>query len=315
MDIRDMISHKRTKNLPTISLRGYDRKTWAPPELSHIRLPVNLLAYNRCPTHRDVYLKKIENKTLKETWSSYQGRVIDHLLKSIHKKISEYVSNTSLSELLLFEHILSNQNLLIEEAKEKYMPIYRQIQPLTNHQQKIDEFDSGLCKIVRMEAEISGALIDYRISKKFDVRKDAEAEQLFPFLVDITLTARKLGFSDPVTPDFIYRGESLAAGDIKTGPWEEFYSYTFTAYALAYEYEHRQDINFGIILHTDIPPNRQVPIYKQTDINIISDSFRKKFIAVRNHKLEIVDKAEDPGKPSQDRCDPNLCGYYQECWG
>ncbi|MFX0135554.1 MAG: CRISPR-associated protein Cas4 [Candidatus Hodarchaeota archaeon] len=294
-----------------ILLRGYNPDTWIPPEFSDITLPVNLLAYNQCPIHRDVYLNRIEKIPLPESWNRYQGLVIVELYKKLHILTMDSVSKMKVKNFQLYEYLIGKQDEIIDEVKKKFHNYLRNLNPLLAEKQP-EEFDKQLRKIIRFEAELSSALIDFQISKQMNIRLRSTIEDLFPFNLDLTLSAPRQGFSGPAAPDFIYRHQVV--GDIKSGKWKEFFHYTYTAYALAYECDRNSDINYGAILSVEVSLNRPVPLYQQSTIELISDEIRKRFLVIRNRKLEIVYKGEDPGHPDKALCDPKECGYYFYCW-
>ena len=259
-----------------------------------------------------MYLNKVENIPLPESWNRYQGLIIDELYKKMHGLILDSAKEMKIKNFKLYEYLINKQDEIIDEVKKKFQKKLRPIYPSPNDRQ-LAEFDKQLKKIIRFEAELSSALVDFKISKQMNIRLSSTIEDLFPFTLDLTLSANHQGFSEPATPDFIYKHQVI--GDIKTGSWKEYFHYTYTAYALAYECDKHNDIDYGTILNVELTASRAVPLLRQTTLEIISDEIRKRFLIIRNKKLEIVYKGEDPGHPAKALCDPKGCGYYFHCWG
>lgn len=302
-------THQSRSTAPAdITLRGYTLPTWADPEWS--RLPVYALAYAFCPTSRDIYLEWVENKERPPTWERYQGRVIDELYKLIHLKCQEYASHTPPRSFDLYAHLTSIQDQILDEAKSCHRDaLERVITPLSRRQ--IEAFDQGLKKIVRFEAEITSAFMDFEIAKLQSATPNSIFSEYFDFNTNFHLRAKNQGFTLPATPDFVFRHEVV--GDIKSNHWQTFFEYTVVAYALAYEEHTHKDMNYGAILHVQLLRSRGVPAHYEADIIYLDDSKRNRFLAIRNRKLQIVADRIDPGKPDNDSGCAG-CSFYSECW-
>lgn len=291
-----------------IRLRGYTQPTWVDSEWP--RLPVYALAYVFCPTSRDVYLEWVEKKVRPFTWERYQGRVIDELYKLIHLNCQEYALHTPTSRFDLYTHLVSIQGQLVSDAKDRHQNAFEQISPRPN-QRQIQAFDDGLQKIVRFEGEITSAFMDFEIARLQSASPNRIFREYFDFNTDFALRAKNQGFATPATPDFVFR--HAVVGDIKSGHWQAFFEYTVVAYALAYEEHTHRDMNYGAILHVELPRRRQVPAHYEGDVIYLDDAKRRRFLAVRNRKLQIVANAIDPGKPDSN---PGCagCSFYSDCW-
>ena len=292
-----------------ITLRGYNPATWVNSEW--LRLPVYALAYGVCPTFRDIYLERVDGKSRQSTWERYQGRIIDELYKLIHSRCQEYASHTSTGSFELYDYLVSIQDQMVSEAKNPHRAALEQAVPQPT-QQQIQAFDQGLKKIIRFEAEITSAFIDFEIARIQSANPNRIFSEYFDFNTDLALRAKNQGFITPATPDFVFRHRVV--GDIKSGHWQTFFEYTVVAYALAYEEHTHSDMNYGAILHVQLPRNRQVPAHYEADIIYLDDSKRSKFLVMRNRKLEIITNRIDPGKPDNDS-DCAGCSFYSECWG
>jgi CRISPR-associated protein Csa1 len=284
-----------------------------PSELSGRLLPVNLLANKFCPTNRDIFLNVVANIPGSPTWSSYKGRVIHKLCFKLAERAKGYILRRNIIQkidILRYTRRIG-RNLIRQLTSD----MDREITRMTNRPSRTekDNFLKDLLKLVRMESEIASTFADYIIATNFDVQLSSEFNRMFSFQGEISLNATPLGFSRGARPDFVYsRGNSTIVGDIKTGDVKPFHKLVVAAYALAYEYDTGVPINFGAILNIKFSNRRNVPIYKDTEIMVISDKYRQAFLALRDEKFEIVVNGVDPGlAPDESAC--TKCPYYSYC--
>ena len=307
--------HDRTPGISSaeasITLRGNDHKTWIASELGGVQLPVNAIAYASCPTFRDVYLEAVKGKTRPPTWDRYKGRVIDEIYKNIHKTSSAYVASCPTKDCDLYSHLISKKDGLIDQAKREYQTAFDSIEPKPEGTE-VEEFDRALHKIVKFEAEITSSILDFEIAHLESANPGKVFNDFFDFNTDFALTAKHQGFTIPSTPDFIFRNTII--GDIKSGEWQDFFIYTLVAYALAYEEHTGRPMNCGVILHVELPTSRLVPAHYHTTIEQLSDYHRKRFLAIRDRKLQIIKDHIDPGI-SDDPTKCEGCSFQQTCWG
>lgn len=307
--------HDRTPDISSagasITLRGNDYKTWIASELSEIQLPVNALAYASCPTFRDIYLEVVRGETRPPTWDRYKGRVIDEIYKNIHKTSSAYMESCQTKDCDLYSHLISKQDDLINEAKSEHKSSFDSIDPKPEATE-VEEFSRALGKIVKFEAEITSAILDFEIAHLRSANPKRVFDEYFNFNTDFALTAKHQGFTSPSTPDFIFRNTII--GDIKSGEWQDSHIYTLVAYALAYEEHTGRPMNCGVILHVELPSSRLVPAHYYTSIEQLSDYHRKRFLLMRDRKLQIIKDKVDPGKPN-DPTNCRGCAFQQKCWG
>jgi len=295
----------------SITLRGNDHKTWIASELGEIQLPVNALAYASCPTFRDIYLEAVKGETRPPTWDRYKGRVIDEIYKNIHKTCEEYASSCRARNCDLYTHLISQQDGLIDQAKRKYKAAFDSTETKPEGTE-VEEFDRALHKIVKFEAEITSSILDFEIAHLESANPGKIFSDFFDFNTDFALTAKHQGFTIPSIPDFIFRNSII--GDIKSGEWHDFFIYTLVAYALAYEEHTGRPMNCGVILHVELPTSRRVPAHYHTTIEQLSDYHRKRFLTIRDRKLQIIKDGIDPGKPD-DATNCGGCAFHRTCWG
>lgn len=302
-------------NAAETTLRGFDRKSYPPPELFGVRLPVNLLVFNQCKTQRDVYLYVI-GKKMPESWERYSGRVIHTLYQEIFKKILEIVRQSSIDSLDLDRTLTNEKENIMKKAIAKHRDVLREIRVIyqsTELEALQNKLKSDIDKILSYEKALSVALIDFEISNLFNQQSgDPLLQKTLALSMGENFKAPMLGFTNPVSPDFRYKNDVV--GDIKTGLWKEYYFHTITAYALAIEAHTKSAVNCGIVLHVDIRNDRLVPIHEKASFEVIDDFKRKRFLVLRDEKLRVAREKVDPGLPSiSDDCEG--CGFRGTCWG
>ncbi len=296
----------------TIRLRGYSPQSWAPSEFQDLKLPVNAIAYAICPTSRDTYFYSVKDMEAEQTWERYTGRVIDAMYRIIHNACKDYADSNGARDFDIYSHLLEQADDLVDQALRKHQSVLRKLDPKPA-EADVTTFAQDLKKIVIFEALITAAWMNFELARQRDTNPGHIYQEYFDFNMDLGLTASHQGFKSPATPDFIYRHKVI--GDIKSGDWHQSLEYTVVAYALAYEEHTRLDMDFGVILHVELPSSRRVPGHYNTNLIYLDDDKRIRFLALRNRKLEIVASGNDPGIPAdKDECDPG-CPFLSFCWG
>lgn len=297
-----------------ITVRGYNlSRVIVPPELKRREwfLPVNLIVGEYCPTGRYLYLTKIKEEKPQLTWAMFQGREIDELYKSLFNTFHVYTTSTDPKELYIKEELEKFQDQFYGKVRkdiEGKMDSFVQVPS----PEDIQRFLENIKKLIRYETQLCSSIIDFVISMKLDINLKSEVALLFPFNFKAKINALDLGFSEGIEPDFIFAEEVM--GDIKTGEWRDFFKLTTAAYALAYENEHRRNMNLGVIVNPVFLEKRTVPVYPNSLVDIIEDSYRNAVIVLRNKKLRMIKGAKDPGLP-EDKTPCYSCGYIDRCLG
>jgi CRISPR/Cas system-associated exonuclease Cas4 (RecB family) len=313
------LANKRVK--VRAELRGY-RMQPVPPDRHPQHLPVrqslsvNDLSKTICSTHRDLYFLKIRRLRITDRpWEAEAGVVIHTLLQDIHRYAKRSLPQQGRS--------LSPENLL---RKLKAFGKRRKTELLAQYQADRrfaggiwNRLDRHITNIVFFEALLICTLLTYKASKKTVLATGAninplqEYEELFSFsAIEQSLSARSLGITDPVTPDFLFGRRVI--GDIKTGGIHlDTFETTCVAYALAYEAEFRRNIDYGIILHVGSSQQHSFPIYHGSHLFKLDDAARSRFLYLRDQKLNVLVSGVDPGRQEdQPRCRP--CPFYNQCW-
>lgn len=299
-----------------ISIRGYDiarvkinsdlkNKSWF--------LPVNEIISGYCPTDRYTYLKRfVPEAKLEPTWDSFKGRIIDDLYKDLFEAFSTYVQGTKIKEFIISEELEEFGKNKLEEIRKKIdKDKNKMITP--PEEDEITEFLKNIKNLLRLETELCGSIIDHKISIKKDINLKSEVALLFPFIFKVKIDAPDLGFAEGAEPDFIYN--HMVIGDIKTGEWQDFFYLTFAAYALAYEFEHKKDIDLGVILNPIFHKQRTVPLYYNSQMLVIKDKYRKDVLLLRDKKIKLIKDQIDPKTPKNKSDCSKGCGYLNYCWG
>jgi CRISPR-associated protein Cas4/Csa1 subtype I-A len=306
---------RRNKEIPPVDLRGYKTSTWAPPDYQSrgIALPVNRIAYSLCPTFRDLYFEHVKRIPRPLTWSRVAGKAVHTLYKELHKAARDYCHATSAAAFDLIDHLGREEPALVDRVLLNELREIDQVEPRPPTERDKERLRIDLHKIVRFEARLIGSTIEREISRLPDRRPGQLFDYYFDFNVEFSVDSRRHGFTSPATPDFFYHQAVL--GDIKVGQWQTYYDYTMVAYALAYEEEHETDIDLGAILLVECLRSRPVPSHKGSHIEILDDHRRRRFLVVRDRKLEIIAEQMDPGPAEhQEDCDRH-CPYWDHCWG
>ena len=298
-------------------LRGYN--VMLPPDLRAQPISVNLLATSFCPTDRNVYVERVLRAGHQgtEEWPRVAGREIHKLLQQLHAYSQQYVRDfaTQQSSLRNFDvcgAMMTFSNQYIAQVREELSVNAnyprRQVNRLILHLQQIASF----------EAIAAAALLNYRIART-EMGAGAlpqEMDALFDFrAIEQELYARWLGLTEPVTPDFLYRRRII--GDIKTGEVDAgpggVFELTCTAYAMAWEREYREPIDWGVILHISHNRRRNVPIYKGSQIYRLDTTARIRLLNKLAQKLSLIRDGQDPGYPA-DREVCQGCVYEKVCY-
>ncbi len=309
------ILEKLNSEKTEIKLRGWDvknREVVVPSELSSKSISVGDLTAGYCPTYRDFYLSKVKKMRLPETWDRYAGKAIHKLYKEIGAETQTYLlkNRKELAKIDLLRYLRKSKSRIVNNLTEDMSSTIEKLIDKPNDQE-VKKFVGTLERIIEFEGEMASAFCDYIISSKIDVEIASEFSSLAPVHIqELSLNAPPLGLSKGVKPDFLI-GENFI-GDIKTGPPFEFHRLTVAAYALAYEYETKTPVDYGVVFHLQISVSKRVPLYSDTEFFVISDMYRRAVLDLRNKKLDILVNRRDPGDSKNvEEC--NNCPFHPSC--
>jgi len=223
--------------------------------------------------------------------------------------VEEYATSTRLRNIELPHGIKGKLDEIISEKKENFNP-----DPLIDPPTEVesDAFFDSLLNLTNYEATLVSAFLSYRISNIYGLNVATEFNILFPFSFKLRMTAPELGISGEAEIDFVIAQTIL--GEIKSEEWFNFYNIGLAAYALVYEFDRKRNVNLGVVVCPTFKRNRGLPMYNNTtNIKIISEVWRRAFIAKRNKRIQLVKSGKDPRTPDTD-IECKGCGYYYECW-
>lgn len=274
-------------------------------------LPVGNIADKICPTRRDLYFIKGVNKVKvkdRKTWGRTTGKFVEDYFYNIFEK-SNYNGQQTYSQLNGYGNKFNKK--FFNNAKKK-------IVKLEKHEaisQGSKEGDTAwLLKLLSSSGRAElGFNILHSILKEdgcVDVNHVQIEQKINPDILQI-------GINSPTAPDFIIPDYKIV-GDIKTAPvFNIKYQLTCAGYALAYENEKQQDINWGIIyfIPTRSPSAyARILTYPQIHIFPINNKLRQWFLDNRDEAYRIISKEEVPNFPKEDeRKECLYCKFLEHC--
>jgi len=161
----------------------------------------------------------------------------------------------------------------------------RTIQGLSPRLRKSIRISSS--KVLEFETLLVNACVNYWIACKPNMSLTSILHSALPVIVDHKITFPQMGLAGDITPDFVFP-QWHAVGELKTGKPDARHKLALAAYSLAYEKQHNQNIDFGVILYLDVP-GAKTPTYK-IDAFVVSDVYRSSFLELRNDRLKLVRK-------------------------
>jgi len=291
-----------------IELRGWtpDNPVAVPPTyLSAIRkkeipkpLSVGNIAFQHCPTARDMYLSIKEKKKGEETW----GRIAGQLAESFFRDLVTDRFGKKLSARQMTYTAVRN---IIEKRMRSFIKARQNdFDLLEKHKTTASDNPLFFATILGNAAihELAAQELDFILRKATEQRTPPKETDILP--------AEHLGLSKKTAPDFIFP-ELRTVGDMKTGlGLEEYHLLTCAGYALAYESQHKTPIDFGIVYF--FPTRRSTVSFAQVYLFVITDELRKRFLILRNSAYNTLMEKDAPGFP-EDRQHCPTCKHFKTC--
>jgi CRISPR/Cas system-associated exonuclease Cas4 (RecB family) len=283
-----------------IHLRGYKTNTFLTGEfalklkMKEIKpLSVSDISDYFCESRRDLYMKKGKNKPAgikrDKTWGGIAGNLVEDYFFNLFQ--SENDKRNRLSYDSITKASLS-QNEAFALAKSK------QLKSLNSLKSRASEDPEWFLSLLYHAGKQSMAFksIDSIFAKNnsLPTAKSSDVKKLV-----IPTKCNQIGISTGVTPDFVLPSHRIV-GDIKSGimGFKDYFLYTCTGYALAYEnaYGQGNDIDIGVIFYF---PTRSSDFAKpisfaQTYLFVIDDELRGSFIRRRDEAYSIISKDKPP---------------------
>jgi len=305
--------------IDNITLRGYNGEaTFLTGEFKSkihngsIRtLSVGNIADKICPTRRDLYFIKGINKVKvkdQQTWGRITGKFVEDYFYNIFK-------NSSNNEQEVYSQLIDYGGNFNQDFFKNSNKKIKKLEQLEQESQGSKEGDTEwLLKLLSSSGRAElGFNILHSILKQHgcvDVNHIQIEQEINPVILQI-------GINSPTTPDFIIPDYEIV-GDIKTAPQFNIkYQLTCAGYALAYENEKKQDINWGVVYFIPtISPSHYTRIltYPQVHIFPINDYLRQWFLSERDRAYRIISAQSYPNFPNtnqRDKC-PH-CKFLNHC--
>jgi len=285
------------------SLRGWSASKEIEP-IAKFQLPVYVVAGKYCPTARDVYLRYVEKKKMKKTKALIIGILLHETMSRIIPTAKKYIYEYG-------EH--PDFNLLddmLEMGKRHIDDIINKNDTKLLTDDELNSIRENMLKLWNFQTKQIVASVEQVLSKFLYIEPDSLVTKAIPFSVENKLDGSRIGLSKNLSVDALHIPETVVM-DIKTGKPQEFHDLTVAGYALAYESEYKNPVNLGCILYPQFLKNKPVPLITKEPF-LIDNELRRKFIAERNKKMQIILDKRDPGVP--EHC-PRSCGFYEICHG
>jgi len=306
-------------NVQDLKLRGYCPETFLTGQFAvklstnEIKpLSVSNIADKYCHTRRDLYFMKgfdhLNGKRRQiTTWGQRAGHIaedyIEAIVKEQNKRNKRTYSKLRSEEKRVYDYFNSSQNKNIEKLKALEEKTYRSTVGDTEW-------------LLSLLSNTGRAELGLKLLHSLIKEDDSIDFNHIEIKTKIKPKPNQIGINSPATPDFIIldRRDDIKTGivgDIKTGTeFKPFHQLTCAGYALAYENQHKKDINWGIIYFfpTRNPTAYVRPItFAQIYIFPIDDNLRRWFINFRDDAYNKISGSEPPELPPEDK--RNHCYY------
>lgn len=258
-------------------LRGWN---WHQPPLSpmyEVKLGVYEIAGKYCPTARDVYLRRVEERSMRPNLPMIEGSVLHRVMTSI---------------ILAAKRIIYDQGpVWLESLSCLQTPDLSLIgdQPLSG--QGTEALARKVSLLCEFEYHRIVARVQEVLSRQPHVGPDSLVALALPVTVEQRLDGAFLGLSSHLSADAFLFSEPMML-DIKFGRKEDFHRLTTTGYALVMESIYEFPINVGCIAYAVFRDGR---LLIERDFHLIDDELRQWFIDERDEKMRMVEEEIDPG--------------------
>ena len=296
-----------------IHVRGYHPRYNVPAHLRNTEwlLPFSEIPIKYCPTDRYSYLNKYERSIKrKQSWEALRGLILDNFYSGFIGELCKYLDTARLGSVNIInglqefnDEFLSYSKSIIAEKRVELL------NPPKNSD--IKELEQLIERTSRYEIELASALLDYKISVTDSPNIKSISTILFPFVVKPSYTVGSFGISSTAQPDFLFDNKIII--DVKSPPWNDDFLCTLGGYALVHEKMTGKSMDLGMIITPEYRRGRNVPLLFKSEIILIEDVYRKRFLLRRDKLLEMMEQFDDPRTPSTDS-ECKSCGYYNYCW-
>jgi len=298
----DKVRRALSQNEVSKEYRGY---AWSHvPVPPHLRLGVAFsdVAYTYCPTMRYLFLKR-QHVPRRETREAVRGRIVHDCILGLLKEAIDMSSTSKPKDLDIFNSLgVSREHI----RKKAVTDINGAIQEAILSEDDAEQFIELADKILNYEYAMLVARVGYKISHTPRTTREGLMDEALPIVIEPSINAQSMGFSDQLTPDFIYT-KTRAIGELKTGTQVPANRVAIAGYALACEYTQKIPIDVGFVLYVPDQQRHKVPIY-EIDVFPVSNEYREAFIQKRNQSLNLIASGVEP--PVCNECHPGDCRIY-----
>jgi CRISPR/Cas system-associated exonuclease Cas4 (RecB family) len=306
-----------------IEIRGYNDKFTLPAELyaaakgeddTALRLSVAAIASGHCPNKRDLYLEKrerIQSQGQYRTW----GRVAGTIIESYFVGMLDYFENLSKKPKGLSYREIERQSA--KYSKHFWQDKQEDLDKLQENAEIEEDNPERLMFLLEQSAkyELSQLSTDYHLKKR-PFRKYIPLSERLPIKTDkayLTIQPHESsGVSEQTIPDFMVEDAHVVIGEVKTGKQiEDKHLDTVAGYALAYENQHKVDVNCGIVYFFDTHV-KQMSVAK-TYLFVLDDDLRRRFVYSRNDAFVLLQRDEPPPLANWEE-DCQYCKYRKVCY-
>ncbi len=307
-EIEEILQEHGYRSPPRVNskLRGWrHRDRPVKPKVHGTRLPVSSIASEYCPTSRDLYLRRVMGVEAPPGPPLVRGVLYHSTLEAVVTYAKNLIyqglgPNFELAYELparapaAVEHLLEREKDLIRRAGLER----RDLEELRGNMLKLWRFESG-----RIVGAVAGEL-----SRSFRVGKDSLVAHAVPLTVEHRVDGGRLGLSSYLSIDAFQATHPMIL-ELKSGRERESHKLTLAGYALAFESAYKRPVNFGMLAYIRFSLDRPIPWIIRR-VYPIDERLRRRFLEVRDWKLELVHDQRDPGLPK--RC-PSGCGFFSTC--
>ncbi len=270
------------------------------PLIDNLFLSVSEVANRYCETYRDIYLKRVLKKPAPASFKTVRGWVYHKISSDTLTLVKSYLYNSGFvpgykmySDLIRREkkfinRIMQALNISKYVSDEKFKKLYNDSKTLFRY-------------LILQAASYN----DQILSRENIASIDSLVNKVVPSVVERVVDGSPLGLSKQLRIDMFL--DSNIVIDIKTGDYRDFHKYTLAGYALAVEADLNKPVDYGVITYLYIQDDF---VKVRNDFYLIDDALRREFIELRDHAMDIIHLAKDPGRPV--KC-PSYCIYYNIC--
>ena len=276
-------------------------------------LSVNRITSKHCPIRRDLYMEVVMRREGKGTWGRIVGPLIEAYCKGLFNAFGDlYKSGAGLSYRDLEDRVESYTDTFKQERQATFDALEKLAQ-----ETGVEDDPTVLLLRLKYTAKSELAMLAADRSLRQSSAQDTQSllEQVpIEYTGDVlSITPSKyLGIGSAATPDLIITNPPIV-GDVKSGSsLERKHLYTCVGYALAYESQHKIDVNYGVIYffetHTQTTLNSA-----QCYVIFLSDRLREEFLNERDDAYRVL-QAPSPLPPLTGDLQKRYCTYckYRE---